>query len=220
MIARSGLVRHRYRVKPMRMSLQPGVVSFPPCREATSMAGKPCRVASLTDEFGNGLIDAWMAQRGIDKSAITPLDRLAYLGKRAMGALKFQHNRGSRTVKSTAVELDYLVLAGRAALAGRFTGAQETQAALKSLLQVETNAGVQRAKAVVAFNPATQAGCFGQVEPPPGFSYWLLKLAGVSAAPSLVIAASVNHPISTSQLSARGNPCPLPDRWQCLVCPC
>src|SRR5271156_5763809 len=41
---------------------------------------------SLPDDFGNALIDAWMATKGIEKSAITILDRLAYTGKRGMGA--------------------------------------------------------------------------------------------------------------------------------------
>lgn len=45
---------------------------------------------ALPDDFGNALIDAWMSARGVDKSAITPLDRLAYMGKRGMGALEFK----------------------------------------------------------------------------------------------------------------------------------
>ena len=44
---------------------------------------------SLPDKFGNSLIDAWMAGKGVEKSKITPLDRLAYMGKRGMGALEF-----------------------------------------------------------------------------------------------------------------------------------
>ena len=41
---------------------------------------------ALPDKFGNSLIDAWMARRGVSKDSITALDRLAYMGKRALGA--------------------------------------------------------------------------------------------------------------------------------------
>lgn len=42
---------------------------------------------TLPDDFGNALIDRYMADKGLDKSKVTPLDRLAYMGSRAMGAL-------------------------------------------------------------------------------------------------------------------------------------
>ena len=45
---------------------------------------------ALPDAFGNALIDACMAQRGMAKSEVTPLDRLAHMGKRGMGALEFK----------------------------------------------------------------------------------------------------------------------------------
>jgi serine/threonine-protein kinase HipA len=39
---------------------------------------------ALPDDFGNALIDAWMAERGRKKADITTLDRLAYMGKTLM----------------------------------------------------------------------------------------------------------------------------------------
>ena len=35
---------------------------------------------ALPDDFGNALIDAWMAREGVEKSQITSLGRLAYVG--------------------------------------------------------------------------------------------------------------------------------------------
>ncbi len=43
---------------------------------------------ALPDDFANALIDKYMAERGIPKSRIAALDRLAYMGRRAMGALE------------------------------------------------------------------------------------------------------------------------------------
>jgi serine/threonine-protein kinase HipA len=53
--------------------------------------------------------------------------------------------------------------------------------ALKQILQVGTSAGGARAKAVIAWHPATGEVRSGQVKAPEGFEYWLLKFDGVSS---------------------------------------
>ncbi len=60
---------------------------------------------ALPDDFGNNLIDAWMASRGVAKEEITPLDRLAYMGKRGMGALEFSP---ARSLKKKSDEYERL----------------------------------------------------------------------------------------------------------------
>jgi serine/threonine-protein kinase HipA len=59
---------------------------------------------ALPDAFGNALIDAWMAERGFAKNEVTPLDRLAYMGKRGMGALEFRPSRGSHSESTAPLE--------------------------------------------------------------------------------------------------------------------
>ncbi len=54
-------------------------------------------------------------------------------------------------------------------------------AGLTEILRVGTSAGGARAKAIVAWNPATHEVRSGQAKAPPGFEYWLLKFDGVSA---------------------------------------
>jgi serine/threonine-protein kinase HipA len=72
--------------------------------------GLPAMLAdALPDDFGNALIDAWMATKGIEKSAVTILGRLAYMGKRGMGALEFRPTRGSHTESSAPIEMKQLV---------------------------------------------------------------------------------------------------------------
>jgi len=52
----------------------------------TTYYGLPAMLAdALPDRFGNALVNAWMAEQGIDPSQITALDRLAYASSRAMG---------------------------------------------------------------------------------------------------------------------------------------
>jgi serine/threonine-protein kinase HipA len=136
---------------------------------------------SLPDDFGNALTTAYLASEGVRPEDVTPLDRLAYLGNRGMGALEFRPLRGPRTRKSTAIELSELVVAARSALAGKLTTEADATDAMAHLIAVGTSAGGARAKAVVALNPATDELRSGQVPTDPGFEHWLLKLDGVSA---------------------------------------
>lgn len=135
---------------------------------------------SLPDDFGNALTTAYLASEGVAAADITPLDRLAYLGSRGMGALEFRPGRGPRTRKATAIELSELVVAARSALKGDLLTESGTTDAIKHLIAVGTSAGGARAKAVVALNPATNELRSGQVAVDPGFEPWLLKLDGVS----------------------------------------
>ncbi len=72
----------------------------------------------LPDDFGNSLIDAWMAGKGVDKSQVTALDRLAYMGKRGMGALEFKPARSPAVNSTTAIELAKLIDSARRAMRG------------------------------------------------------------------------------------------------------
>ncbi|MDZ4826199.1 MAG: type II toxin-antitoxin system HipA family toxin [Actinomycetota bacterium] len=136
---------------------------------------------SLPDDFGNALTTAYLANEGVRPEDITPLDRLAYLGNRGIGALEFRPGRGPRTRKSTAIHLSELVVAARSALAGEITGESRATDAIKRLIAVGTSAGGARAKAVVALNPVNGELRSGQVPADAGFEPWLLKLDGVGA---------------------------------------
>ena len=146
----------------------------------------PAMIAdALPDDFGNALTTAYLASEGVRAEDITPLDRLAYLGTRGLGALEFRPIRGPRARKATAIELSELVIAVRSALAGDLGAEDGITDALKHLIAVGTSAGGARAKAVVALNPATGELRSGQVPADPGFEQWLLKFDGVGAAPDL-----------------------------------
>lgn len=134
---------------------------------------------ALPDDFGNGLIDAWMATKGIAKNEITPLDRLAYMGKRGTGALEFRPVRGPTSKSSTAVQLSRLVESARQAIHGELNNDQNASAALNQILQVGTSAGGARAKATIAWNPITGEMRAGLFETEPGFEHWMLKFDGI-----------------------------------------
>lgn len=154
---------------------------FPNLPEATFHRLPALLADALPDDFGNALIDAYLANQGVRKRDITPLDRLAYMAGRAMGALEFRPGRGPRHRVPSAVELSDLVGGARSVLTGDFSTDRETEAAIQHLIQVGTSAGGARAKAVIAWNRETNQIRSGQLPADPGFEYWLIKLDGVGS---------------------------------------
>jgi serine/threonine-protein kinase HipA len=134
---------------------------------------------ALPDDFGNALIDAWMSRKGVEKRAITTLDRLAYMGKRGMGALEFKPARGAYRESAEPLEMKNLVEAARMVIHGDLSGDVGAQAALANIIRVGTSAGGARAKAVVSWNPETNQMRSGQFDAAPGFEHWLLKFDGI-----------------------------------------
>jgi serine/threonine-protein kinase HipA len=136
---------------------------------------------ALPDDFGNSLIDAWMAGRGVAKSQVTPLDRLAYMGKRGTGALEFRPARSPASMGSTAIKLSRLIESARSAVHGEIGSDHLAKAALAQIIQVGTSAGGARAKAAIAWNPTTDEIRSGQFDVETGFEHWLLKFDGMGA---------------------------------------
>ena len=154
-------------------------VLFPSLPEATYRGLPGLLSDALPDDFGNALIDAWMAREGVPKGAITALDRLAYMGKRGMGALEFRPARGSHRESARPLEMKRLVEAARAVVTGTLSEDDMTKAAIENIIRVGTSAGGARAKAVIAWNPTTSEVRSGQFDVAEGFEHWLLKFDGL-----------------------------------------
>lgn len=173
-------------VAPLEMPLGPEVFRFPELAR-TSFHGLPGLVAdSLPDRFGNAVIGAWLASRGRKANDLNPVERLSYTGVRGMGALEFWPTLetgappAARIELAALVELSGAVLREREGFQARLADNADEQA-LASLLSVGTSAGGARAKAVVAWNPATGELRSGQTDTPAGFEHWLVKFDGVAA---------------------------------------
>ena len=162
---------------PLAQSREPFVFTGLP--ELTYKRMPALLADSLPDDFGNTLINGWMATQGVDISAITPLDRLAYMSKRGMGALEFKPVRGPASKGSTAIALVNLVEAARLAVHGDLSEGHLAKAALAQIIKVGTSAGGARAKAVVAWSPKTNEIRAGQFDVEDEFEHWLLKFDGM-----------------------------------------
>ena len=169
-------------VAPLMMPLGAGRFVFPDLSRET-FKGMPGLLAdSLPDKFGNLLIDQWLARQGRAPQSFDPVERLCYLGKRAMGAMEFQPTLLSESPAET-LHLDALVQLANDALASRenlHANLDHAPEAMATILRIGTSAGGARAKAVVSWNPGTNEILSGQIAPPPGFEAWLLKFDGVS----------------------------------------
>jgi len=174
-------LRKGIELAPLQMPLSAGgaVQSFQSLPRET-YHGLPAMLAdALPDAFGNALINAWMVSRGAATESVTVLDRLAYMGKRGMGALEFKPARGSFKENNAPIRMKALVEQARLFMAGSFADERESRAALDNMIRVGTSAGGARAKAVIAWNPQSREVRSGQFDTAPGFEHWLLKFDGV-----------------------------------------
>jgi serine/threonine-protein kinase HipA len=178
--ARSGI-----EIAPLTMPLARRIYSFPALgREA--FHGLPGLLAdSLPDRFGNALIDAWLATQGRSPESFNAVERLCYTGSRGMGALEYAPIIGPRARQSTRIRIDRLVELASEILTRRHNlqasfGEDGREDGLRDILRVGTSAGGARAKAVIAWNPASNEVRSGQVQADPGFEHWLLKFDGVA----------------------------------------
>ena len=138
---------------------------------------------ALPDQFGNSIIDAWLARQGRTAESFSPVERLCYTGRRAMGALEFEPAVVGDLDESVPVEVGELVVLARTMLDNRAglnvnLDADPSEAML-DIIRVGTSAGGGWPKAVIAVNDATKEVRSGQVEAPEGFDHWILKFDGV-----------------------------------------
>ena len=173
-------------VSPLVMPLRAEPYTFPTLNPE-SFNGLPGLLSdSLPDRYGQALIDAWLAGQGRTPESFNAVERLCYIGRRGMGALEFAPASGpspSRTHNLQVAELVALaseVLSRREELVASLTEGHQKQAML-DILSVGASAGGARAKAVIAWNPATNIVRSGQLDDlGDGFEHWLLKFDGVA----------------------------------------
>ncbi len=105
----SNWIRKKVEIAPVRMPLSPQKFSFPHLNTNTYKGLPAVFSDTLPDDFGNAVINAWLARNGRDVNSFTPLERLLYSGNRGMGALEFAPAIKTRSNTSDELELNSLV---------------------------------------------------------------------------------------------------------------
>jgi len=175
-------------LSPIKMPLAKNIYSFPQLDQNT-FKGLPGLIAdSLPDDFGNAVMNAWIASQGKSTGDITPLQRLQYTGMRGMGALTYSPATKRKNLNaSQPIHIESLVAIAQDVLDKRQqfsvnleNNGQEDKEAMMSLMSVGMSAGGARPKAVLAFNNDLTQVRSGQTDAPEGFTHYLMKFDGVS----------------------------------------
>lgn len=177
---------------PLQMSVysEKRIFEFPALRKKADSSpdtfkGLPGLLAdSLPDQYGNELMNIWLAQQGRPPDSMNPVEMLCFIGKRGMGALEFEPATFEERKRATSIEIESLVEIAQWVLSKRksfYTSLKEDdEKAVMDILRIGTSAGGARPKAVIAFNEKTGEVKSGQTDAPKGFGHWLIKLDGVS----------------------------------------
>jgi serine/threonine-protein kinase HipA len=180
-------VRSGIEIAPLQMPLRAQPYRFPGLPQ-DAFSGLPGLLAdSLPDRWGTALVNAWLAAQGRDRSSFDVVQRLCYVGTRAVGALEFQPAHEPTVSGAADLQVDALVRLAGEVLAQRAEFVAELsenpdEEAMKAILAVGSSAGGARPKAFIAYNDATGQVRSGQVQVGEGFRHWLLKFDGVARA--------------------------------------
>lgn len=163
--------RTGFSIAPLHLPLRGGTFEFPALLRSETFQGLPGGIAdSLPDRFGNAVIDAYYLQRGIRVGDVSPVEKLLYIGDRAMGALCYRPARDAVPRRGRRpLELRRLVDQARRVING------DLEAEMPEIMAVASSAGGMRAKALVWWNPASNAVHAYGADAPDGSEPWLLK---------------------------------------------
>ncbi len=161
------------------------IFSFSELKDVKTFKGLPGLLADvLPDDYGNQLINSWLAQNGRPENSMNPVEMLCFIGTRGMGALEFEPSQFKVNKRAFDIEVDSLVAITQKMLYKRegFEANlnQDEQQAMMDILKIGTSAGGARPKAIIAYNEKTGQVKSGQTNAPKGFEHWLIKLDTVS----------------------------------------
>lgn len=136
----------------------------------------PFLADSLPDAWGNELFEQWRQQQGLKLGDITPLDKLAFIGKRAMGALEFQPEIAGVQAEENFDLKALIDLANQIYSQREIAHIDPSQSlTMQALMAVGTSAGGRMPKAIISVNWETGEIRSGQVNSLKGYDYCIVK---------------------------------------------
>ncbi len=163
-------------ISPLQMPLRrSGPIEFRELSRSPAFQGLPGVFAdALPDRFGNEIIKRYFEAQGRPKDALSPVQRLLYVGDRGMGALQFSPMLPAVASTDEALEVRHLVDQARRVIEG------DTTVAVSEIMQVGGSAGGARAKALVLWNREANQIRSGHALPQSNEEPWLIKFDGVT----------------------------------------
>jgi serine/threonine-protein kinase HipA len=120
------------------------------------------------------LLDRSLSSKGIDIARITPLDRLAYVGSRGIGALSYRPEIESGKREEFFPELDILATEMNHILQGT------SSEIIEELFILGGSSGGARPKIFAAYNPEVNHLMHNLKDLPKGYEEWIIKFPSSS----------------------------------------
>lgn len=165
-------------ISPKFLPIESHTFEFPDLQRQQAFMGLPGVLAdSLPDTFGNLIIKKYFEERGeLDKS-MSPVQRLLYVGNRAMGALEYTpHLQRKSPDEEQALEIKSLVESARRLIEG------EAGDAIHEIMRVGGSAGGARPKALILWDREKNKVRSGFARHRAGEEHWMIKFDGVNSA--------------------------------------
>jgi serine/threonine-protein kinase HipA len=125
---------------------------------------------SLPDGWGRLLLDRRLQKHSIDHGLLTPLDRLAFIGRRGMGALRYVPDKVFGGHADREIDLDW------AATQAEAIQDEVDEADIDRLQDIQGGSAGARPKIMVGFNIDTGRVVSDTGEGlPDGFEHWMVK---------------------------------------------
>jgi serine/threonine-protein kinase HipA len=153
-------------ISPIKLPLRPGVA----IADTTIFDGLfGVFNDSLPDGWGRLLLDRTVEKHGIHRGQLNPLDRLAYVGRRGMGALSYEPELSFENTDDAPLSLDKLAEESAAVLAG------ENEEIFEELLRLNGSSSGARPKIVAQVSADKKRIIHGRQQLQPGFTHWMIK---------------------------------------------
>ncbi len=125
---------------------------------------------SLPDGWGRLLMDRHLLRLGVNPRALSPLDRLAYVGSHAMGALRYEPEHAVES-EIESIVLDDLANSSQEILEG------SSEKLLDELLSLNGSSAGARPKVLVQISDDLKQIVHGRQQLKEGFSHYIVKFA-------------------------------------------
>jgi len=153
-------------ISPLMLPLKPGVLV---CPDMIFDGLFGVFNDSLPDGWGRLLLDRTVEKHGINRRQLTPLDRLAYVGSRGMGALSYEPDRSTTMPDDAPLALDRLAEEAAIVLAG------ENEEVFDELLRLNGSSAGARPKIVAQVNTGRDRIIHGAQALRAGYEHWMIK---------------------------------------------
>lgn len=147
---------------------------FSEYRQDTFQGLPPMIAGSLPDTFGNIIFQEWLTARGIQK--VTPLEQLAYVADRGMGALEYKPVKELPSTSNVNIDEVITILKKVLKLKGGTTGENLSELSLLNIFKIGTSAGGARPKILISEHKETGKIIAGDRETSEDYNHYLVKL--------------------------------------------